>query len=434
MKELNFENLHFVDSDEILVKFGRLLDNPLIISMALFISVWSILALEFWRREQNCYGYEWDLFSVTGVGQIIRPEYLEYVRSNYAKSGDKRWRRKNPVDGKGEYTVPRKIRLLKRFVSYGIVCVIITAIFGFFSFLLLIGGLLTHLIDKGTSSDAIKNQAGNISYFICTVFTVVLIEILNCQLSKLCHRITLFEQHRTENEFEKSYCYKMFAFQFMNNYSAIIYLAFFKSRFLGYPGHYHRAFGQRQEQCGLLGCMTEVAFELAVIMIVLEMIANIREIGTIFLRNKRLQKRHVDKIELEKGAIACWEADFYLTKQDNLHLFDEYLQQIIQFGFASLFATAFPLAPFIAFLNACLEIKLDAFKFITQLRRPIPAKIKNIGAWFNILQVIAILSVLTNACILAFTSHFLAEFFYKYGNYDPRFCFYSNHNSTTNHK
>ena len=412
----------FNNSDVTSVKFGRLLDNPLTILMAFFISIWSVLALEFWRREQNCYGFEWDLFSVTGAGKIIRPEYLEFVRTNYAKTGDKRWRRINPVDGKSEYAVPKKIRIFRRFFSYGIVCLILSAIFGLFSFLLLSGGLLTYLIDRNTDSESVKSQAGNISYLICTVFTVVFIEVLNCQLSKLCHKITRFEQHRTQSEFERSYCYKMFAFQFMNNYSAIIYLAFFKSQFVGYPGEFSRVFGQRQEQCGLLGCMTEVAFELAIIMIILEAIANVREIGTIFCRNRRLRKRHVNKIELEKGAIACWEADFYLTGQDSLQLFDEYLQQIIQFGFASLFATAFPLAPFIAFLNACLEIKLDAFKFVTQLRRPIPEKIKNIGAWFNILQTIAILSVLTNACILAFTSHFLAEQFYKYGNYDPRFC------------
>ena len=100
----------------------------------------------------------------------------------------------------------------------------------------------------------------------------------------------------------------------------------------------------------------------SLVMIGLELIANVKEIGYIFLRNRRLKKRHIAKIESETGSVACWEADFYLSAQDDLQLFEEYLEQVIQFGFATLFATAFPLAPFIAFCNACLELKLDAFK------------------------------------------------------------------------
>ena len=40
---------------------------------------------------------------------------------------------------------------------------------------------------------------------------------------------------RTQSEFEKSYTFKMFLFQFINNYSSLIYTAFFKGRFYTHP-------------------------------------------------------------------------------------------------------------------------------------------------------------------------------------------------------
>ena len=60
---------------------------------------------------------------------------------------------------------------------------------------------------------------------------------------------------------------------------------------------------------------------------------------------------------------------------------DRYFENIIviQFGFITLFVVAFPLGPLFAFLNNVLEIRIDAFKVLTQLRRPLPKKAKDIG-------------------------------------------------------
>ncbi len=49
-------------------------------------------------------------------------------------------------------------------------------------------------------------------------------------------------------------------------------------------------------------------------------------------------------------------------------LIDEYLSLVLQFGFMTLFITAFPLAPFFALLNNMLEIRMDAEKFVTVYR------------------------------------------------------------------
>lgn len=45
----------------------------------------------------------------------------------------------------------------------------------------------------------------------------------------------------------------------------------------------------------------------------------------------------------------------------------------------TLFVASFPLAPLFALLNNIIEIRLDAKKFVMELRRPIAAKAKDIG-------------------------------------------------------
>jgi anoctamin-1 len=45
----------------------------------------------------------------------------------------------------------------------------------------------------------------------------------------------------------------------------------------------------------------------------------------------------------------------------------------------TLFVASFPLAPLFALLNNIIEIRLDAKKFVTEVRRPIAARAKDIG-------------------------------------------------------
>ena len=53
----------------------------------------------------------------------------------------------------------------------------------------------------------------------------------------------------------------------------------------------------------------------------------------------------------------------------------------VQFGFTTIFVAAFPLAPFFALVNNLMEIRLDAYKFVTQLRRPYAARAQDIGMY-----------------------------------------------------
>ncbi|XP_035204971.1 anoctamin-4-like, partial [Stegodyphus dumicola] len=91
-----------------------------------------------------------------------------------------------------------------------------------------------------------------------------------------------------------------------------------------------------------------------------------------------------------------WEEDYALAEWGPTHLFFEYLEMILQFGFVTIFVAAFPLAPLFALLNNILEIRLDARKLVCSYRRPVGVRVQNIGIWFRIMDSIGKLAVLTN--------------------------------------
>ncbi|ELV10698.1 Anoctamin-6 [Tupaia chinensis] len=101
---------------------------------------------------------------------------------------------------------------------------------------------------------------------------------------------------------------------------------------------------------------------------------------------------------------------------------------VIQFGFVTLFVASFPLAPLLALVNNILEIRVDAWKLTTQFRRMVPEKAQDIGAWQPIMQGIAILAVVTNAMIIAFTSDMIPRLVYYWSFSIPP---YGNHTDYT---
>ena len=71
----------------------------------------------------------------------------------------------------------------------------------------------------------------------------------------------------------------------------------------------------------------------------------------------------------------------------------------IQFGYVVLFSSAFPLAALCALLNNIIEIRSDAFKLCTNLRRPFGERVENIGTWqVNLANRLNLLSMAGSRC------------------------------------
>ena len=61
--------------------------------------------------------------------------------------------------------------------------------------------------------------------------------------------------------------------------------------------------------------------------------------------------------------------------------FEDYLEMFIQFGYVTLFSSAYPLAALCALLNNLCEIRGDAFKLCFVHQRPFGQRVADIGTW-----------------------------------------------------
>uniref|UniRef100_A0A8C0XTM7 Anoctamin n=1 Tax=Castor canadensis TaxID=51338 RepID=A0A8C0XTM7_CASCN len=229
-----------------------------------------------------------------------------------------------------------------------------------------------------------------------SIISFIIIMILN----------TVYER----TDYENSLTMKMFLFQFVNYYSSCFYIAFFKGKFVGYPGEPVYWLGKyRNEECDPGGCLLELTTQLIIIMGGKAIWNNIQEVLLPWIMN--LIGRY-QRVSGSENTTPRWEQDYHLQPMGKLGLFYEYLEMIIQFGFVTLFVASFPLAPLLALVNNILEIRVDAWKLTTQYRRMVPEKAQDIGAWQPIMQGIAFLAVVTNAMIIAFTSDMIPRLVY----------------------
>lgn len=77
---------------------------------------------------------------------------------------------------------------------------------------------------------------------------LIFILILNNIYSRIANYLTELEMPRTQTEFDNSLTLKMFLLQFINYYSSIFYIAFFKGRYIGNPGEFNDE-SLTQEEC-----------------------------------------------------------------------------------------------------------------------------------------------------------------------------------------
>lgn len=93
--------------------------------------------------------------------------------------------------------------------------------------------------------------------------------------------MTDWENPPTRSDYEYSFTWKMYTFQFVNTYSSVFYIAFFKSgQVIGTPGRYNRLAGEfRLDGCSEQGCFLDLCVQLLIIMVGQQIIRNFMEIG-----------------------------------------------------------------------------------------------------------------------------------------------------------
>ncbi|XP_076443628.1 anoctamin-8-like isoform X2 [Babylonia areolata] len=98
------------------------------------------------------------------------------------------------------------------------------------------------------------------------------------------------------------------------------------------------------------------------------------------------------------GTLTQAEVESIMTVYDNA--FEDYLEMCIQFGYVTLFSSAFPLAALCGLLNNLIEIRSDAFKLCYTLQRPFGVQVEDIGIWQDVLQMMVLIAVIVNSVLI----------------------------------
>ncbi|XP_060741422.1 anoctamin-1 isoform X1 [Tachysurus vachellii] len=393
---------------------SHLFDNPATVFFSIFMALWAAFFMEHWKRRQMRLNYEWDLtgFEEEEEAQKDHPR-AEYEFRVVQKSLKKE-------QNKSKKTEKEKLTCKDRCPAYMTNLVMMLLMIGV-TFAIVFGVILYRISTTWalhmSSNPTTRSNVRLTVKATAAIINLVVILILDEVYGAVAHWLTTLEVPKTDKSFEERLIFKTFILKFFNAFTPIIYIAFFRGRLVGRPGSYIYVFqSYRMEECAHGGCLMELCIQLSITMLGKQLIQNnLFEIGIPKL--KKLiryikSKRSAFQEEEREKTLQHYETDFFLEPFSGLT--PEYMEMIIQFGFVTLFVASFPLAPLFALLNNIIEIRLDAKKFVAEIRRPVAARAKDIGIWYNILRGVAKIAVIVNAFVISFTSDFIPRLVYLY--------------------
>uniref|UniRef100_A0A672QEE3 Anoctamin n=1 Tax=Sinocyclocheilus grahami TaxID=75366 RepID=A0A672QEE3_SINGR len=366
---------------------SHLFDNAATVFFAIFMALWATMFMEHWKRRQMRLNYIWDLTSFEDA------EVSHTHPFSVAKLFDYKY-----------------IFLLCSFVCSMQIFVTLAIVFGVVLYRVSIMTAL-HMSSTPTFRTNIRATVKTTAAIINLIIIIIMDEVYGA----IARWLTIMEVPKTDKSFEERLIFKTFILKFANAFTPIVYLAFFRGRIIGRPGKYLYVMGSyRMEECAHAGCLMELCIQLCITMLGKQLIQNnLFEIGVPKLK-KMLRQRKIDKKHQEElnKTLHRHEKDHFLGPFVGLN--PEYMEMIIQFGMVTLFVASFPLAPLFALLNNVIEIRLDAKKFVTELRRPIAVRAKDIGIWYTLLRGISKVAVIVNAFVISFTSDFIPRLVYQH--------------------
>lgn len=259
---------------------------------------------------------------------------------------------------------------------------------------------------------------GNFSLtrIICNFTLAMVIQLTNGYFMPFATRMNFIENHRTETAFEDALIAKVFVFQFVNSYGALFYVAMSQAPLATMIGE-TQPWKTQRFSCEPR-CLGDVGALLGTIFIIRVVMGNYQEVITPYLarvqrdmKNKKQDdnddseyENPSDPARMRKRQVSPAEEQYEKDDYDFLSLFDDYGEMVIQFGYTTLFVSAFPLAPMFACVANFIEIRVDGWKMCQNTRRPWPAGAEDIGTWESILTIMSILATITNGLMITQTS------------------------------
>jgi anoctamin-10 len=357
--------------------------------------LWAVLFLRFWDRHEHRLAYQWGTYSLSSYERqkffAIRPEFRGLLRQS-------------PVTGQIETYYPPISRRLK-YVGSAIVTAAMLAV----AFCIMILSLnlqgyirpksnpnrwnetnphpfhfatLSILAEEGQLFDATSQWR----CYVPVLVHVMCIFALNYIYRRIAEKLTNWENHETTVDHRNSLILKRFLFEAFDCYVALFYLAFYERDIERLRMELVAVFQFDTVRRVLLECMLPMLWQR-------------------WSTRHRPNSHHPNKA----NSAAMDDAD-----KDEYEQFDDYMEIVIQLGYVTLFASAYPLASLVSIAANWVEMRADCFKLGKLCQRPAPYRASGLGMWKSLMACVIWASALTNCLLFGFTSDQMMQ-------YMPRF-------------
>ena len=427
-------------------------DHEIILVFAAMVAAWSTWAISSWAGRQATLAFEWNTESWEQEEEP-RKQFLEHFNNIYGKSkgGYKKLMRSGITgeevsegcDLDHHYSDPREkfdegnrkcLQYSNLVIVITLVCLAIIPTFGvvWLRALLTFGPMYYQEWFGYEENGMYTTQAWkNFIVFAIALLNYVQIKLLGNLLTWVAQKLTDWEHHRTDTQYEDALILKSFAFQFLNNFGAFMYTAYVQefasfAKWYGGPGGCTR------------GCELMLGRQVFNVFLIKLIVGNSLELwyskvyskamnctvfifklcgGCCFFKHNRKVEHKITKPN-GNGKCASIARDFasqntYSVKERAA----DYIEAVILFGYVSLFSISAPLMVPFALISVVLESQVDAYKLKRNYLRPMPRKAQDIGIIEDIFKLVAWISVFSNIYIatLVTRTKITDQLYDKYG-------------------
>ncbi|KAJ3287415.1 Anoctamin-7 [Borealophlyctis nickersoniae] len=373
------------------------------------------LYLEFWKRQNLALAWQWDVMNFDKEERTRPQWYATTVRRSHIT---------HRIEPHFPAQTKRCIIFTTWFIVFVAMLFVVGSVGGFVVYNSWVKWYFAHHFPEYLSYAGVTSA-------VVSLTTIMVLTPLTYGLSGW---LTDLENHKTETQYQNAKIAKRMLFDFVNNFGSLFYVSVVKAWM---QAEQITILGQDewQDSCINDDCIVELMIQLTVVFIGRSIMQHSYHIGLPWLTRKwnsftssyrkSKEMRHTpvfpaespvqyDDIEARRRSVlaghtivpqAVLDAGLVAFKaEDGLN--DGYNVAVVQFGFIVLFSAAFPLAPLFAFIHNVIQLRIDTHNLLSQFRRPFALQAQDIGTWYHWLEAVSHLAVITNACIIAFSSNF----------------------------
>ncbi|VDI37868.1 anoctamin-8 [Mytilus galloprovincialis] len=386
-------------------------DDLDLLIFALFNAIWATLYLEHWKRRSSKLAYEWGTLDK-------KDELLEDPRPLF--TGDLR---ESPVTGRQEPYYPQwKRNLFRYFVSLPVVLLCLLVVF--------VVMLLIFQFQEWINRKVALDSYPGFLTFVPKILLAICIGISDEIYKKIAFWLNDMENYRMDEAYENHLITKLATFQFVNSFLSLFYIAFYlqdmdrlrdqlaailitrqilgniKEALLPYLQWQARLCKVGYEMVSELSpgnsskgdnCQDEPSEGSEIRKRTVTFQDSSKEENTDIPKRKPGDRRHSIYV---KRSLKLTQAEVESEMKKYEDTLEDHLEMLIQFGYVTLFSSAFPLAALCALLNNIIEIRSDAFKLCMHHQRPFGKSVESIGTWQDALELMGIIAVGVNCALI----------------------------------